>query len=398
MFRTDPTTAAGDVDKTVEPQAFKSGLIPRGMRSRVRHVAIIATEMAGAIGLSLERAFESLGRQVTYVPYQDWLPSADALGGLNILTRGIAGVGRPVAEVRLVSALQRAKPDLALLVKCDDLHLAAYTALRRAMSCPIVAFHPDDPWNVGTTLKPGSAHRRALLQLRTVDVMLLWSKPLVDKALQHGAQRVFHFPFACDPELHPKITDLTPDERKTFGSPITFIGRWDDEREATIAALLDAGLPVAIWGPEQWATRAKHPKVKAAYRGKTLSGREHGAAIAASDIVLHVLRRSNKGATSMRTFEIPSMGGFMLHERSDELGLFFPVGEACDDFVSKDELVHKCRRWLADPEGRARIAADAHRRAREFTYENWATRLMDKVSHLIPDPQPTVVPVESTNG
>ena len=388
MFRTDPSTAAGDVDKTVEPEKYKSGLIPRGMRSRVRHVAIIATEQAGAIGLSLERAFEALGRQVTFVPYQDWLPNADALGGLSILTRGIAGVGRPVAEVRLVSALQRAKPDLALLVKCDDLHLAAYTALRRAMSCPIVAFHPDDPWNVGTTLKPGSAHRRALLQLRTVDAMLLWSRVLVEKAQQHGAQRVFHFPFACDPELHPKVDELTGEERKAFGSPITFIGRWDDEREALLGAICDAALPLAIWGPEQWQTRVKNPKVKAAYRGRALTGREHGAAIAASDVVVHVLRRANKHATSMRTFEIPSMGGFMLHEKSDELGTFFPIGQACDDFGSKDELVHKCRKWLADVDGRKAIAAEGHRRAREHTYEAWATRLMDRVSHLVPDPDP----------
>ncbi|MFO0745647.1 MAG: glycosyltransferase [Myxococcota bacterium] len=382
------------VDKTVEPggPSQESGLLPRGARSRIGHVAIIATEVAGALGLSIERAFESLGRQVTFIPYADWLPTIDGQRGMNIISRGIAGVGRPVAEMRLVAALGKAKPDLVLLVKCDDLHLAAYAALRRTVSCPIVAFHPDDPWNIGTTLRPGSAHRRATLQVRTVDVMLLWSRALVDRALNEGAQRVFYFPFACDPDLHGAVTDLSAEERRELGAPITFIGSWEDEREMWLGAIADAGLPLAIWGPDQWQTRVKHPKVKAAYRGRPLFGREHAAAIAASDVNLSILRRQNKNATSMRTFEIPCMGGFMLHERSLELPQFFRPGEACDDFVTKDELVEKCRRWLEDEPGRKAVAAEGLRRANMFTYREWVTKLMDRVAHLVPDQPPVPVP------
>lgn len=384
------------IDKTVEPDrtGSKSGLLPRGARSRIAHVAIVATEVAGALGLSIERAFEAHGRQVTFIPYADWLPTQDGSGGMNLLSRGIAGVGRPVAEMRLVAALGKAKPDLVLLVKCDDLHLAAYTAIRRAVSCPLVAFHPDDPWNIGTTLRPGSAHRRATLQVRTVDVMLLWSRALVERAQHEGAQRVFYFPFACDPELHGPVTDLQPDEKKDLGSPITFIGSWDDEREQALAAIVDAGLPLAIWGPDQWTTRVRNPKVKAAWRGRPLFGREHAAAVAGSDVVLNVLRRQNKNATSMRTFEIPCMGGFMLHERSIELGQYFPVGEACDDFGSKDELVAKCRYWLADPAGRKRIAEAGRERAHNHTYREWTARLMDRVAHLVPDQPPVPLPHE----
>jgi len=386
-----------DVAKTVEPPGASfqgsSGLLgidglvapPRGARSRVAHVAIVATEAAGALGLSIERAFEALGRQVTFVPYADWLPSIDVMKGANLLNRSLAGVGRPVAEMRLVAAISRAKPDIILLVKCDDLHLAAYTAIRRAVSCPIVAFHPDDPWNTGTTLRPGAAHRRAVLQVRAVDAMLLWSKALVEKAIQQGAQRAFHFAFACDPELHPRLEDVSEEERRELGSPITFIGTWDDEREQHLAAVVEAGLPLAIWGPEQWQTRCKNARVKAAYRGRPLFGREHAAAVAASDIVVHVLKRQNKGATSMRTFEIPSMGGFMLHERAGEAGLVFPAGEAAADFGSKEELVAACRHWLARPDERRAIAEEGHRRARRHTYREWATRLMDKVAHLVPE-------------
>ncbi|MCC6622466.1 MAG: glycosyltransferase [Deltaproteobacteria bacterium] len=389
---------ASDKAKTVEPPGTgavgASGLLgidglvapPRGVRSRVAHVAIVATEAGGALGLSLERAFESLGRQVSFIPYADWLPSIDGLRGANILNRSLAGVGRPVAEMRLVAAVARAKPDLVLLVKCDDLHMAAYAAIRRAVTCPIAAFHPDDPWNIGTTLRPGAAHRRALLQVRAVDAMLLWSRPLVERAMREGAQRVFHFPFACDPDLHPRLTDISAEERAELGAPITFIGAWDDEREQVLGAVLDAGMPLAIWGPDAWTHRVKHPKVKAAYRGRPLFGREHAAAVGASDLVLHVLKRQNKDATSMRTFEIPSMGGCMVHERSAEAGFVFPPGVAALDFGSKEELVEVCRRALADPTARRAIADEGFHRARRHTYKEWVTRLMDKVAHLVPDP------------
>jgi len=392
---------ASDKAKVVEPPGAgasasaigSSGLLgidglvppPRGVRSRVAHVAIVATEAGGALGLSIERAFEALGRQVSFIPYADWLPNIDSLGGANILNRSLAGVGRPVAEMRLVAAIARAKPDLVLLVKCDDLHMAAYAAIRRAVAAPIAAFHPDDPWNIGTTLRPGAAHRRALLQVRAVDAMLLWSRPLAERAMREGAQRVFHFPFACDPDLHPRLTDISADERAELSAPITFIGTWDDEREQVLAAVLEAGLPLAIWGPDAWQHRAKNAKVKAAYRGRPLFGREHAVAVGTSDLVLHVLKRQNKEATSMRTFEIPSMGGCMVHERSEEAAVVFPPGVASIDFASKDELVLVCRRWLDDPQGRRAIADEGHARARRHTYREWVTRLMDKVAHLVPD-------------
>jgi len=332
------------------------------------------------MGLSVKRGFEALGRKVTYLPYLDWLPTIGAatFRGSGLINRSLASLTRPAIELRLVAALARIRPDLVLFVKCDDLHATTYTAIRRATSAPLVAFHPDDPWNQATVFRRGPSHQRADLQVRQVDAMFLWSHALVERAVTEGAQRAFYLPFACDPELHPCITELSDEECAAFRADVTFIGNWDDEREAWLAPVADAGIDLAIWGAEYWRDRCRHPGLKKAWRGRPLYGLDQAKAARVSAIMVNVLRQQNKGACNMRTFEIPCTGGFMLHERSAEAAAFFPPEVACGDFGSKDELLLAIGRWLADPDGRARVAAEGHRRALAWTYREWAMKLLER--------------------
>jgi len=354
-----------------------SPLIP--LQREPTHIAIVGSARVGSLGRSVERGFASLGKTTTLIPYPDWSPRLGMMTfrGAGLISHTLTKLARPALEARLVIELVRARPDLILLLKADDLHAATYAALRRALpGVPIIAFHPDDPWNRPHGLTPGPAHARSALQMTTVDTIFLWSHELVARALQEGAKRASYLAFACDPELHPRITDLTPQERETLGSPVCFIGNWDEEREAWLAPLADADLGLAIWGTGYWRTRCRHEGLRKAYRGRPLMGREQAAAAAASDVLVNVLRRQNKGACNMRTFEIPCVGSFMLHERSAAAAAFFPPEVACGDFASPDELVVACRRWLADPEGRTAVAAEGHRRALAWTYREWCEALL----------------------
>lgn len=364
-----------EVGHVVPPPRVIEGPAPK-----LAHICIVSSGAEGAMGLSVKRGFEALGRRVTYLPYLDWLPSLGGatFRGSGLLTRGLTNVTRPAIEVRLVSALARARPDLVLFIKCDDLHAATYLAMRRAMDAPLVAFHPDDPWNQATLVRRGPAHARADVQIRAVDAMFLWSRPLVERAAAEGARRVFYLPFASDPALHPVAEALTEEEQRELGADVCFIGNWDAEREAWLAPVVEAGIDLAIWGADYWKHRCRHPGLQKAWRGRPLYGVDQAKAARASRIMLNVLRRQNKGACNMRTFEIPCTGAFMLHERSREAAAIFPPGEACVDFGAPDELVTEIRRWLADPEGRARIADEGHRRALAWTYREWAARLLER--------------------
>jgi hypothetical protein len=351
-----------------------------GPAAKLAHIAIVSSGAEGALGLSVKRGFEALGRTVTYLPYLDWLPSIGGAGfrGSGIINRSLASVTRPAVELRLVTALSKARPDLVLFIKCDDLHGTTYGAIRRATRAPLVAYHPDDPWNQATLLKRGPSHARADLQVRQVDAMFLWSRALVQRAVTEGGQRVFYLPFACDPELHPAVAELDEEDAKRFAADVSFIGNWDPEREAWLGPIADAGFDLAIWGESYWKTRCKHPGLQKAWRGRGVYGAEQGQAARASKILLNVLRKQNKGACNMRTFEIPCAGAFMLHERSPEAAVFFPPEVACGDFGTVDELLAALKRWLGDGDGRARIAAEGHQRALAWTYREWAHKLLER--------------------
>ena len=353
---------------------------PDDQATGLQHICIVSSGAEGALGLSIKRGFESLGRRVTYLPYMDWLPTPKVPipRASDLIARGIVNLTRPAIEVRLVSALSKAKPDLVLFVKCDDLHATTYTAIRTAMGAPLLAYHPDDPWNQAGFLRPGPSHNRAEVQLRSVDAIFLWSRRLVERASREGAKRSFYLPFACDPILHPKVDVLGPDDQATFGADVTFIGNWDEEREAQLGPIVDAGFDLALWGTAYWKTRCRHPGLQKAWRGRQLFGREQAVAARASNVMLNVLRKQNKGACNMRTFEVPCTGAFMLHERSREAAAYFPPDVACGDFETQDELVAALRRWLADPDGRARVAAEGYRRAMQWTYREWAAKLLER--------------------
>lgn len=371
-FSTFPRGAAAEVQT---PQAVI------GPASKLAHIAIVSSGAVGALGLSVKAGLEQLGRKVTYVPYTDWLPrlSQSTFRGSGLINRGLATVSRPAVEVRLVAALAKAKPDLVLFIKCDDLHGTTYTAIRRAVSAPLIAFHPDDPWNQARAFRKGPAHVRSEIQIRSVDAMFLWSRALTERAAREGAQRAFYIPFACDPALHPAIESVTPDEEKAFAADVTFIGNWDEEREAWLAPVADAGIDLAIWGADYWKNRCKHEGLRKAWRGRPLLGREQSAAARVTKVMVNVLRKQNKGACNMRTFEIPAVGAFMLHERSPEVAAIFPPDVACGDFGTPEELVSSLRRWLADPEGRARVAAEGHMRAMGWTYREWSAHLLERL-------------------
>ncbi len=355
------------------------------MSRPIRHIAVVSVDAPGGLGASVCRGFEALGVRATLAPYPNWIPTwrGRRFRGAGQLNRALGLAGRPAAEARLLYTLARMRPDLVLIIKCDDLHASVYPLLRRAAGAPLVAFHPDDPFNQGTLVRPGPANRRAVDQLRAVDLYLVWSHALVDKCRAHGARRVGYLPFACDPQLHPRVDALSDAQRAELGADLVFIGNWDKERERWLGPVAAApDIDLAIWGNEYWSSRCRDDNVRRAWRGRPLVGDEQGAVVRAAKLNLNILRLQNKDATNMRTFEVPVMGGCMLHERSAELGEFFAVGEACEDFGDPEELVAKVRALKGADARREAMAEAAYQRAQSHTYAHRAEQILTLAREL----------------
>jgi spore maturation protein CgeB len=297
-----------------------------------------------------------------------------------MLNRTVRGALQPAMMARAVATLGRLAPDLILVLKCDDLPPLFYKALRRVCRGHIAAFHPDDPWNgSGWLLRRGSAHRNAIAQMHAVDTMFLWSQALVARARGRGVN-AHYLPFACDPELHPPTLSVDPVADARYAADVVFVGNWEPERERILAPLAESGVDLAIWGASYWRDRCRHPPLRKAWRGRELVGEEQTRAIKTSRLCINVLRLQNKGSTNMRTFEIPCMGGFLLHEASAEAAAFFPPDVAAAYFDGPDDLVRAVRHWLAAPSAvRTGIASEGQRRALTLTYRDWAASLLEAV-------------------
>lgn len=346
-----------------------------------QHIALVSTGSKGGMGQSIEKAFLALGYEVSHLCFGTWgfgseLSRQTRLSAFRRRASTLL-LGRPM-ELDLALRLEALQPDMLLFLKSDSIHASTYQLLRRLLKKTLfLSFHPDDPWNQRRFLKKGPSHRRALLQLSQMDAVFLWSRELVGKAVREGgAKRAYYLPFAADPELHPKLESIAPEEKEALSANVLFIGSWDEEREAYFKPLAEADLGLAIYGGIYWRTRCQNAALKAAFRGRPLVGIEQSKAALATPLMINVLRQQNKGACNMRTFEIPATGGFMLHEYSEEAAAFFPEGEAAAYFRDPLDLVEKVRYYLAHDKEREAIQTRGHTLALSLTYKDWCERLM----------------------
>ncbi len=184
------------------------------MSHLMMHVAVVGGADKGGMTLSVTRGFTAVGCRADLVPYVEWMPNfyRPNVRGSGIAERVMGSIFRPVVEARLLRAIRSLRPDLVLLVKCDDLHRSTLRSLRR-LGPTLFAFHPDDPFNSRPRPGPGPSHRRAATQMREVDAYFVWSGALVAQAKGRGA-RAHYLPFASDMSLHHPV-ETTAEERSS---------------------------------------------------------------------------------------------------------------------------------------------------------------------------------------
>ena len=142
-------------------------------------------------------------------------------------------------------------------------------------------------------------------------------------------------------------------ERRALGGPVGFIGHWEPVTERRLLHLVRERRAGEDLRRRLGRRRGGERAVAQAVQHRFVIGDEYARAIVSFDVNLGIVSKWNRNHTASRTFQIPALGAFLLHERNELVTRYFKEGVEAEFFDSDDELLEKCRHYLAHPGGAA---------------------------------------------
>lgn len=226
--------------------------------------------------------------------------------------------------------------------------------------CKIISYSPDN-----MALRHNQS-QQFLGCIPLYDAHITTKSYILDDMRRLGAKSVYFTPQNYAPEFHyPRM--LTKEERERLGGDVGFIGAWEKERCESILFLAKNGVKVKVFGDGRWNDYKGTPNLTIL---PGVFNEDYSKALQAFKISLCFLRKMNFDKQTSRTMEIPACGGFMLAERTDEHRRLFEEGKEAVFFSSDEEMLDKCRYYLAHDDERKAIAAAGHRRCETSGYSN----------------------------
>ena len=347
-------------------------------RNSPEELAILYIGTRSGTSLQRARALAGLGHAVVTIPSgypRHWrLPTY--LDAIYLLYHAVDRI-RPSPDFyatnrRAIRAASRRRFDVVWVDKTLSLAPATLDRLRRLLpDARFVAYSGDDMSN------PAHQSPRYLQSVDRYDLHVTTKSYNVPELLQMGAADVQFVDNAFDPATHRPIA-LSPRDAKRYAADIGFVGTYEEDRADSMYRLAEAGIPVTVRGPDWRRFRRSHPLLRV--HETFLEDDVYSRAVCATKINLGFLRKMNRDLQTTRSVEIPACRAFLLAERTSEHERMFEEGKEAEFFASFDELLAKCRHYLAHEDERREIAEAGYRRAQaDYTTAHLVTAILDRL-------------------
>ena len=281
------------------------------------------------------------------------------------------------ANRALADACRQFRPDIVWIDKGDWIWSSTLQGLRE-QGCYLVHHITD-------ALHPRSnrlARERRGLRSTAGDYDLFFTTNVDD----HGELAASSSPVALLTDLgydHRRFepSPLPESLREQWEQPIVFVGHYEPETEAGVLALIEAGLPVTVYGHDPWFRSRNRARLGNHLRGR-LGNEEYIYALKGSQIGLCFVSVLNYNQTASRSFEIPGCGTFLLAIRTPQHLECYREGEEAEFFGDHEELVRKARYFLEHPAEREAIARRGHERSVNSGY-SWDALMQRDWKHVL---------------
>ncbi len=144
---------------------------------------------------------------------------------------------------------------------------------------------------------------------------------------------VVDYVYSGGPELYEKKS------KKPFKYQVSFVGQFEGKRASSIVKLSNHAV-IDVFGPDWDDLKGRYPNIRI---HSPVWGDDYIETLRQSKINLCFLRKANNDQSTNRTFEIASVGGLMLAERTAEHLSFFKEGKESFFFESDEELITKVK-------------------------------------------------------
>lgn len=265
----------------------------------------------------------------------------------------------------LIETAKSLRPLLTIVTRGERLKADTVREIRKLSSLGCVNIYTDAPFAI-----PGRSAAQLFDSLSEYTAVFPFSKALIPVFFQLGAKAVHWLPFAYSADVHLATRNI----RFGQAEPLIYVGSWGTLVERWLEPLASMGLRIYGNGWHHLASRS--PLRKCLVPGKGV-GRAMRDVIRGALITVNFVRAEHGCAHSMKTFEIPACGGFMVTNRTDEQEFFFRDKEHCLYFDRPADLLNTVSYFLNAHESREEIARQGHERVLPHNYEARAQSILE---------------------
>jgi len=307
-------------------------------------------------------ALRRIGHEVIHVDPRAKLPSWRIVGGIS--TRIGLWPFAPWINSTLRQSVGGAQFDLAWVDGGAELSPSFHRWLKRR-GIKIVNYNCDDPFGSRDGRKWDMYRRSVCIHDATVVVRA----ENIPEAKACGAKKVMHVFRSYDPVAHAPCV-LGEEDRQRWSSEVVFVGSWMPERGPFMLQLVEAGIPLSIWG-DHWQHAPEWEQLHSIVRGPAAVGTNYVKSLQCAKIALGLLSKGNRDLHTQRSAEVPFIGGpVFCAERTTEHEKMYREGTQALFWSSAAECARKCHAILADEERRSCMAAAARARVLQLGLSN----------------------------